>query len=96
MSQCKHQNRVSGKKPGTETCKDCSWMFPCRESCGHSDCIEFNAALPTCWFCKKTVTGNPSNFGVPGCSMLKVDPNGKWGTIPVHGVTRALHWECKV
>jgi hypothetical protein len=100
MRTCKHDNVVPGRKPGTERCKDCSWVFPCREdSCGHMDCIDFKGELPRCHYCDKRVQGSPGGICSPSSQVpeMRVDggPDASWTPWSVRGVTRAVHYTCR-
>jgi hypothetical protein len=90
---------VTGRKPGTERCKQCSWTFPCRETtCGHLDCIEFRGELPHCHYCNKRVQGSPASMRSATSQLKELrnwDDNGTWTTWSIHGVTRAVHYSCR-
>ena len=100
MSRCKHDSVVAGRKPGTERCKDCSWVFPCRgNDCGHMECIEFRAELPVCHYCQKRVQGSPAGVRSPASTFAPIasfgGPDASWTPWSVRGVTRAVHYCCR-
>lgn len=100
MSRTCHHNVVSGRKPGTERCTNCSWVFPCRDNdCAHGDCMEFRAELPRCHHCRKRVQGSPGGFRLPDSALpeLRVygGDNASWTAWSVRGLTRAVHYSCR-
>ncbi len=99
MSRCTHEEVVPGRKPGTERCKACSWVFPCRSNdCGHIECIDFRGELPICHFCRKRVKGSPASIRSVTATMPELqnwDDDGTWTPWSVRGVTRAVHYVCR-
>lgn len=88
MSHPRDHEVVDGRRPGSERCKVCSWVFPCRDAayCGHLDCLEFNekaGKAPRCYLCHGKLTGERNTEGAT------------WGLMELRGQTKAACYCCR-